>query len=255
MRSIALARPWPTKVKVRAENLDLATLPGLPENGRYEGQLRATVEASGDLGRAREGQATATIDSFAGSWNGQPFSVKSPSRLRYADERLDIERLEVAASDSVLTVSGELPLTDRAGAGEIAIELQGNLATLAQYLPPDTPVTGDGAVTLTGTLKGTLKAIDPDLVAHRRQRPGPVAAARAWPLEHPAAGAGRQRRRERRDADGELGHGDARRVGPHPARGRSAAAGRDSAHGRPGDVQGVGRGPRPGGDSRRASRR
>ena len=48
--------------------------------------------------------------------------------------------------------------------GEVAVELQGNLATLTQYLPADTPVAGDGAVTLTGTLTGTLKAIDPDLV-------------------------------------------------------------------------------------------
>ena len=108
--------------------------------------------------------ATATIDSFAGSWNGRPFSVKSPSALEYAEERLAIERLEVEASGSVLTVTGELPLTDAAGKGEVAVEFQGNLATLTQYLPADTPVAGDGAVTLTGTLTGTLKAIDPDLV-------------------------------------------------------------------------------------------
>jgi outer membrane protein assembly factor BamA/autotransporter translocation and assembly factor TamB len=161
---VALARPWPTKVTVRAENLDIATLPGLPANGRYEGQLRATVEASGDLIEPSKGMAKATIDSFAGSWNGQPFSVKSPSALEYAEERLAIERLEVEASGSVLTVTGELPLTDRAGEGELTVDLQGNLATLTQYLPADTPVAGDGAVTLTGTLTGTLKAIDPDLV-------------------------------------------------------------------------------------------
>ena len=161
---VALARPWATKVTVRAENLDIATLPGLPENGRYEGQLRATVEASGDLVEPSKGMATATIESFAGSWNGRPFSVKSPSVLEYAEDRLAIERLEVEASGSVLTVSGELPLTDAAGKGEVAVEFQGNLATLTQYLPADTPVAGDGAVTLTGTLTGTLKAIDPDLV-------------------------------------------------------------------------------------------
>ena len=121
---VALARPWPTTLTVRAENLDIATLPGLPANGRYEGQLRATVEASGDLVEPSKGMAKATIESFAGSWNGRPFSVKSPSALEYADERLAIERLEVEASGSVLTVTGELPLTDRAGEGEVAVELQ-----------------------------------------------------------------------------------------------------------------------------------
>ena len=90
--------------------------------------------------------------------------MTSPSRLQYANERLDIERLELAAGDSSLVVSGALPLTDRAGRGEIAIEGRANLATLAQYLPAGTDLTGDGAVTVTGTLRGTLKAIDPDLV-------------------------------------------------------------------------------------------
>ena len=159
---IALARPWATKLTVRADNLDIATLPGLPMNGKYEGQLRATVEASGDLVAPEKGMATAMIDAFAGSLNGRPFEVK-PSALHYADERLMIESLVVDASGSTLTVKGELPLTESAGQGEMAVDLKGNLATLFQYLPPDTPVAGDGSVTLTGTLKGTLKAIDPDL--------------------------------------------------------------------------------------------
>ena len=52
------------------------------------------------------------------------------------NERLTIEGLEVEASGSMLTVKGELPLTDRAGEGELAVDLHGNLATLTQYLPP-----------------------------------------------------------------------------------------------------------------------
>jgi outer membrane protein assembly factor BamA/autotransporter translocation and assembly factor TamB len=160
---VALARPWATKLTVVADNLDIATLPGLPANGNYEGQLRATVEATGDLVAPEKGMATATIDSFAGSWNGRPFTVKSSAPLRYADERLTIESVDVEASGSMLTLKGELPLTDRAGDGEMAVDLRGNLATIFQYLPADTPVAGDGTLTLTGTLKGTLKAIDPDL--------------------------------------------------------------------------------------------
>jgi outer membrane protein assembly factor BamA/autotransporter translocation and assembly factor TamB len=160
---VTLARPWATKLTVRAENLDVATLPGLPANGTYEGQLRATVEASGDLVAPEKGMATATIESFMGAWNGRPFTIMSSAPLQYADERLTIEGLEVDASGSTLTVKGELPLTDRAGEGELAVDLRGNIGTLTQYLPPDTPVAGDGELTLTGTLKGTLKAIDPDL--------------------------------------------------------------------------------------------
>src|SRR6185503_15214554 len=129
-----------TTLTVRADNLDIATLPGLPASGTYEGQLRATVEASGDLVAPEKGMATATIESFDGSWNGRPFSVKNASPLQYADERLTIERLQVEAGTSTLSVKGDLPLTTRAGEGALAIDLKGDLATLAQYLPPDTPV-------------------------------------------------------------------------------------------------------------------
>jgi outer membrane protein assembly factor BamA/autotransporter translocation and assembly factor TamB len=168
---IALARPWPATIKVRANDLDLATLPiGAPADAHQgiapplQGQLRATVEASGDLAAPSKGKATASIESLMGSWNTRPFSVKGPAVLRYEDERLDIERLEAEASGSVLTVTGELPLTDQAGEGKLQVELKGNLATLTQYLPPDVQVAGDGAVDVTGSLTGTLKAINPDLV-------------------------------------------------------------------------------------------
>ena len=60
---VALAKPWPTTVKVRADNLDLASLPleGAPP---LEGQLRATVEASGNLSEPERGQATMALESF-----------------------------------------------------------------------------------------------------------------------------------------------------------------------------------------------
>ena len=147
---VALARPWATKLTVRAENLDVATLPGLPANGTYEGQLRATVEASGDLVAPEKGTATATIESLMGALNGRPFTIMSSAPLQYADERLTIEGLEVDASGSTLTVKGELPLTDRAGEGELAVDLRGNIGTLTHYLPLETPVAGDGELTSPG---------------------------------------------------------------------------------------------------------
>ena len=44
------------------------------------------------------------------------------------------------------------------------MDLRGNLATVAQYLPPETNIAADGAVALTGSLRGTLKRIEPDLM-------------------------------------------------------------------------------------------
>jgi len=160
---VALTRPWATMVTARVENLDIALLPGLPANHTYEGLLRATIEATGDLTAPEKGMATAAIDAFMGAWNGRPFTITSAAPLRYANERLSIEGLDVDASGSTLSITGELPLTDRAGEGELALDLNGNLAALVQYLPPDVPVAGEGELRLTGTLTGTLKALDPKL--------------------------------------------------------------------------------------------
>jgi outer membrane protein assembly complex protein YaeT len=169
---VGLMRPWPTTLKVRADNLDLAALPARqapPEPDAMQlpglqGQLRATIDASGNLAEPEKGKATIALDSLEGSWNGRPFTVTSPSPIQYADERLAVEKLQVMASDASLTVTGDLPLTDQAGEGAIDVNLQGSLTTVAQYLPPETNIAADGAVALTGSLRGTLKRIEPDLM-------------------------------------------------------------------------------------------
>lgn len=160
---VGLARPWPTTVKARAEDLPLERLP-LNVQTRYDGRLTATVDATGDLAQLARGAATAEIEAFSGSWNGQPFSVTSAGALRYDNQRLTIGGLQLTARDSSLNVAGELPLTARGAAGGVTIDAHVNLSTLVPYLPLDTNVSGNGVVTLAGTLRGTLDAITPDVV-------------------------------------------------------------------------------------------
>jgi outer membrane protein assembly complex protein YaeT len=160
---VSLSRPWPAAVTVRANELDLERLPFGLET-RLAGRLRATVNAAGDLAEPARGRATANIESIAGSWNKAPFSVAGPAELHYAGERVEITRLQVTARDSSLLVMGELPLAPRAGTGDVAVEAHATLATLAQLLPPELQVSGSGAVTLTGSLRGTLRSIAPDVV-------------------------------------------------------------------------------------------
>ncbi len=159
---IGLARPWPTTLTVRANDLDLATLP-LGVVTMLEGRLRGTVHASGDLVEPVRGRATASIEALAGSWNGQPFSVTSPRDLQYENQRLTVDRVEVTARDSSLAVSGTLPLTASAGTGDLAVEARANLTTLARLLPSNMKFTGEGAASLTGSVHGTLQSIVPDL--------------------------------------------------------------------------------------------
>ncbi|HEY1303941.1 MAG TPA: translocation/assembly module TamB domain-containing protein [Vicinamibacterales bacterium] len=127
------------------------------------GHVRATIDASGNLSEPEEGKATVALEAVNGTWNGRTFTISSPSPIEYADKRLTVDKLEVAAEGSSLTVGGQLPLSDEAGTGELTLDLRGSLATLANFAPPDRQIAADGEVTMTGSLKGTLKRIDPTL--------------------------------------------------------------------------------------------
>jgi outer membrane protein assembly complex protein YaeT len=160
---IGLARPWPTTLKARANDLPLDTLP-VNVAARPDGRLRATLNATGNLTELSRAVATAEIETLSGSWNGQPFRVTTAGPLRYENQRLGIEELELTARDSSLKVTGDLPLTARATAGEATIDARANLATLTAYLPRDAAISGEGTATVAGTLRGTLDSIAPDLV-------------------------------------------------------------------------------------------
>jgi len=168
--NIGLQTPWPTTLTMHARDLDLAALP-LPSwltvrketFAGLQGRLRATVDASGTLEMPAAGQASVAIESFTGMWNGRPFAVTSRSPIDYADDRLTIDALSIEGADTSLTISGDLPVANRTQPGEFAIDLHGTLATLTQYFPPDTNISGDGAVALTGSVRGTLRQLEPDL--------------------------------------------------------------------------------------------
>lgn len=154
--------PYATTATVNVDNLRLSTLP-LELQTPLDGQLRASFDAAGDLQTPERMQANAVIHAFSGSWNEQPFSLNAPARLRYANERLAIDELRLTAQDSTVAVRGELPIRESGAPGTITIDARANLSTLARYAPAGSNVTGAGALTLSGTVRGTLQAIDPDL--------------------------------------------------------------------------------------------
>ena len=104
---------------MRAENLDIATLPGLPANGTLRRTASRDRRGVGRSCRAREGHGDGDDRFVHGRVERPAVHAHEPAPLQYADERLTIEGLEVEASGSMLTVKGELPLTDRAGEGEL----------------------------------------------------------------------------------------------------------------------------------------
>ncbi|HEX6975126.1 MAG TPA: hypothetical protein VF147_12040, partial [Vicinamibacterales bacterium] len=118
---VGLASPWTTTLKARADDLPLESLP-LKLQTPFDGRLSATFEAAGDLAHAVRGRATADVESLSGSWNGQPFSITTTGPLRYENQRLALEGLELIARESSVRVSGELPLRSDDAAGALKID-------------------------------------------------------------------------------------------------------------------------------------
>ena len=160
--SAAIEDPYPSTVELRVADLDLAALP-LDLEG-LEGQLQARLDATADLARPRAGVADLTIDSFAGSWNAQPFAIDGPAVVRYADERVSVEQLRLTAQDAFVDVSGDLPLSGESAAGTIELDARADLSTLARYAPADMNLRAEGLLTVAGEIRGSVEAVDPRLV-------------------------------------------------------------------------------------------
>ena len=159
---IAVERPYAATIVAEVDNLDLGELP-LQLRTPLTGRVRAHLEAQGPLADPQRGSANARVETLEGSWRQMPFRIDGPAEVRYALERVTIDRLRVLAQDSAIEVTGDLPLRDRLAPGTINVNANANLATLIQYAPVGTDLAADGRLTLTGSLQGTLKAIDPNL--------------------------------------------------------------------------------------------
>ena len=160
--AIDLTPSYPATVDARIEALDLARLP-IDLQTPLTGRLTASATSSLELARPGLARVNATIDAFEGSWNQQPFALDGPAVLGLADQRITIDHLTLTARDSTVSVSGTLPTSTKGGEGNLAIDARANLATLARYAPADAPVTANGSLQLTGTIRGNLDFVDPDV--------------------------------------------------------------------------------------------
>ncbi len=159
---VAVSEPYAYTLTGRVDGMGFDRLP-LHLETPLTGRTSATIGASGELTRARESRASVSIEELSGTWNGQAFGVNGPAALRYQDERLAIDWLEVGAQDSTLSVYGTLPLNANAGDGALDIDSRLSIGTLVGYVPSDTGLVGEGTLAITGHVSGTLEAIDPRL--------------------------------------------------------------------------------------------
>lgn len=155
--------PYPASLELRTSGFDMAALTN-PPSSSLTGRIAGHVVASGDLRHLRASSASATIDKVSAAWNGEPFATEGPVTASYKDEHVTIDRTTLLAGGSTVTVSGNLPLNRPAQ--QETLQLDGNLdlASLARYVPVQSNVTGAGNLTVSGNIRGSFKAIDPDVV-------------------------------------------------------------------------------------------
>lgn len=149
--------PYPAAFEVHAAEADLSHLPPLA------GTLNAVIRGAGDLDDYAAGRAEAEISSLDVEWQGRPIRTEGAVRARYEGGTLTLEPATVAAGGSHMRFSGNWPLLPAARDGAIRLAGELDLASLAQYIPSEEPMTAGGAATIEGAIAGNLRRVDPDL--------------------------------------------------------------------------------------------
>jgi outer membrane protein assembly complex protein YaeT len=161
---IGMNEPYPASFEVRTNKTDLTTLPVTIEQP-ITGTVTATIRGTGPLKTfANQGQATAEIAALDLEYKGQPVRSEGPLIASFANQMLIVERATLALRDSQVSVAGKLPLDERAGTDAITLSAKLDLPSLMAYVPSQQPLTAQGTATIDGSVRGTLKRIDPDIV-------------------------------------------------------------------------------------------
>jgi outer membrane protein assembly complex protein YaeT len=203
---IGTEAPYATTGEVVIDNLQLETLP-LKLETPLTGVVRARASGAADLAQPADGTADLTIEQLDLTWNGQPIEVDGAA-MKYQDRQYVVESLVVRAQDSVVKISGNLPLESlpagrppvdsadqvsgtsaavpalTAAPREAVINLDAklNLATLAAYAPQEAGLQAQGAALLAGTIRSTpektldtrlMLTIDTAAVSAAPLEPGP----------------------------------------------------------------------------------
>ena len=160
--TVGIADPNPATVQVRLAKTDLAQLPVKLEQP-IEGTVSAVIDASGELQNYEKGTARAEVSSLDLKWNGEPVRTEGPLVASYASGTLTIEKATILAADSRVEASGSLPLEASAGESVIQLKAAVNLAGLERFLPADKKLGLQGTASAEGSVRGTLKRLDPTL--------------------------------------------------------------------------------------------
>jgi outer membrane protein assembly complex protein YaeT len=161
---VGTKQPYPATFELRADKTDLTTLP-IKIDQPVTGTITATIQGAGPLESfADQGTAKAEIGALDLQYKEQPIKSDGPLVASYANQMLTIDRATLVLRESQINLAGKLPLDDRAGTGAITLAAKLDLPSLMQYVPAEQSMTAQGTAAIDGTIRGTLKRIDPDIV-------------------------------------------------------------------------------------------
>jgi len=105
--------PYVTTADLRGDNIDLEKL--LPRSSSptpLTGRLTLTAHADAPLAQWREGSARAEVVALEAAAGDLPIRLAQPAAVRFADERVWIDRFEALAGATRISAAGVLPAFD-----------------------------------------------------------------------------------------------------------------------------------------------
>ena len=164
--------PYATTADLSGDSIDLEKLiPRSSSPTPLTGHVSFTAHADAPLAQWREGSARADVTALDAAAGDLPIRLAEPAHVRFADERVWIDRLDATAGATRLSASGELPLMDGSsgprGAGSritdgIAVTADGDIGEAARAVAAaglgTVPITeGSGPLALRARVVGSLE--------------------------------------------------------------------------------------------------
>jgi outer membrane protein assembly factor BamA/autotransporter translocation and assembly factor TamB len=111
---VAVRTPYATTADLRGDNIDLEKLiPRSSSPTPLTGHVTFTAHADAPLARWRDGSARAEVVALEAAAGDLPIRLAEPAILRFADERVSIDRFEAMAGATRISASGVLPAFDQ----------------------------------------------------------------------------------------------------------------------------------------------
>ncbi|MEO7652704.1 MAG: translocation/assembly module TamB domain-containing protein [Bryobacteraceae bacterium] len=154
--------PYPAQFQLDANGLRIEDLP-VQMAEPVTGTVTASLKGTADLQKLEAARVQASIPALNLTFRGQPIQNDGPIEASLADGVLSVQRAAILAAGSKLSLQGDIPLDVHNKPSALTVNGQFDLAKLSVFAPPEQGVKAEGQATLEGSIRGTLKQLDPDL--------------------------------------------------------------------------------------------